>query len=140
SAAASARRTRFPWTPRCDQLPFTRRPHRKELHARRGAAGLARTFARESPGAAASEATHHRSAGKARCRGSQGQSSREERGAARRREASFKPAMTRLNLLLVVLLTACALCLVTSRSEEHTSELQSRFDLVCRLLLEKKKS
>src|SRR5699024_12056850 len=25
-----------------------------------------------------------------------------------------------------------------SRSEEHTSELQSRFDLVCRLLLEKK--
>src|SRR5206468_8039428 len=37
-------------------------------------------------------------------------------------------------------------CLVTrdepstlSRSEEHTSELQSRSDLVCRLLLEKKK-
>src|SRR5699024_11745815 len=27
-----------------------------------------------------------------------------------------------------------------SRSEEHTSELQSRFDLVCRLLLEKKNS
>src|SRR5699024_11550823 len=27
-----------------------------------------------------------------------------------------------------------------TRSEEHTSELQSRFDLVCRLLLEKKKS
>ena len=27
----------------------------------------------------------------------------------------------------------------TKRSEEHTSELQSRFDLVCRLLLEKKK-
>src|SRR5699024_11699160 len=25
-----------------------------------------------------------------------------------------------------------------NRSEEHTSELQSRFDLVCRLLLEKK--
>src|SRR5699024_12128533 len=25
-----------------------------------------------------------------------------------------------------------------SRSEEHTSELQSRFDLVCRVLLEKK--
>src|SRR5207249_6516986 len=31
--------------------------------------------------------------------------------------------------------TRCA-----SRSEEHTSELQSRFDLVCRLLLEKKKT
>src|SRR5699024_12200172 len=27
---------------------------------------------------------------------------------------------------------------IPSRSEEHTSELQSRFDLVCRLLLEKK--
>src|SRR5437868_8275014 len=27
----------------------------------------------------------------------------------------------------------------SSRSEEHTSELQSRFELVCRLLLEKKK-
>src|SRR5206468_4478755 len=27
----------------------------------------------------------------------------------------------------------------TPRSEEHTSELQSRSDLVCRLLLEKKK-
>src|SRR2546422_5842684 len=29
--------------------------------------------------------------------------------------------------------------LVGSRSEEHTSELQSRLHLVCRLLLEKKK-
>src|SRR2546421_6899699 len=29
---------------------------------------------------------------------------------------------------------------VTPRSEEHTSELQSRSDLVCRLLLEKKKN
>src|SRR5437588_2028173 len=29
-------------------------------------------------------------------------------------------------------------CLVVSRSEEHTSELQSHSDLVCRLLLEKK--
>src|SRR5699024_11440378 len=28
---------------------------------------------------------------------------------------------------------------IYERSEEHTSELQSRFDLVCRLLLEKKK-
>src|SRR5699024_11513903 len=28
---------------------------------------------------------------------------------------------------------------IISRSEEHTSELQSRFDLVCRLLLEKNK-
>src|SRR2546422_3177317 len=30
--------------------------------------------------------------------------------------------------------------LATVRSEEHTSELQSRLHLVCRLLLEKKKS
>src|SRR3989440_5241018 len=29
-------------------------------------------------------------------------------------------------------------CVVQIRSEEHTSELQSRSDLVCRLLLEKK--
>src|SRR5699024_11909401 len=32
-----------------------------------------------------------------------------------------------------------ALAEADRRSEEHTSELQSRFDLVCRLLLEKKK-
>src|SRR5699024_3743438 len=32
------------------------------------------------------------------------------------------------------------LALDLPRSEEHTSELQSRFDLVCRLLLEKKKN
>src|SRR2546429_768728 len=31
-------------------------------------------------------------------------------------------------------------CAVRSRSEEHTSELQSRLHLVCRLLLEKKKT
>src|SRR5207249_5087727 len=31
-------------------------------------------------------------------------------------------------------------CRSLARSEEHTSELQSRFDLVCRLLLEKKKN
>src|SRR5690606_41804368 len=30
--------------------------------------------------------------------------------------------------------------LIPARSEEHTSELQSRENLVCRLLLEKKKS
>src|SRR5699024_12487458 len=29
-----------------------------------------------------------------------------------------------------------AMALILERSEEHTSELQSRFDLVCRLLLE----
>src|SRR5699024_11356453 len=37
-------------------------------------------------------------------------------------------------------LSAHAMLIIESgcRSEEHTSELQSRFDLVCRLLLEKK--
>src|SRR2546421_6823851 len=33
-----------------------------------------------------------------------------------------------------------ALAILRYRSEEHTSELQSRSDLVCRLLLEKKKT
>src|SRR5690349_20147866 len=32
-----------------------------------------------------------------------------------------------------------SICINSARSEEHTSELQSRRDLVCRLLLEKKK-
>src|SRR5260221_5386935 len=34
---------------------------------------------------------------------------------------------------------AILIVLVDARSEEHTSELQSHSDLVCRLLLEKKK-
>src|SRR2546422_7875115 len=33
----------------------------------------------------------------------------------------------------------CMFCGLCERSEEHTSELQSRLHLVCRLLLEKKK-
>src|SRR5699024_12121016 len=41
-----------------------------------------------------------------------------------------------LGLLCIVLRSHQQL---SRRSEEHTSELQSRFDLVCRLLLEKKK-
>src|SRR5437667_4055186 len=37
------------------------------------------------------------------------------------------------------LLINCSACVLTAlRSEEHTSELQSHHDLVCRLLLEKK--
>src|SRR5438094_3363144 len=35
--------------------------------------------------------------------------------------------------------TAAGASWVSIRSEEHTSELQSPYDLVCRLLLEKKK-
>src|SRR5687768_18347612 len=47
--------------------------------------------------------------------------------AARRRGARRSPARS-----------PCAKRWVPSRSEEHTSELQSRLHLVCRLLLEKK--
>src|SRR5699024_12144293 len=36
--------------------------------------------------------------------------------------------------------SCCSRRTIQKRSEEHTSELQSRFDLVCRLLLEKKKT
>src|SRR5437660_1929804 len=50
--------------------------------------------------------------------------SRSTAGCARRRQASF----------------AATKCVRRSRSEEHTSELQSRGHLVCRLLLEKKKN
>src|SRR2546422_7035702 len=47
--------------------------------------------------------------------------------------------------LAVVVGLACGFALgfnrlIGSRSEEHTSELQSRLHLVCRLLLEKKKN
>src|SRR5690606_19398183 len=41
-------------------------------------------------------------------------------------------------LVILALLVVCAL-VYRRRSEEHTSELQSRENLVCRLLLEKKK-
>src|SRR5256885_9279115 len=36
-------------------------------------------------------------------------------------------------------MVACLLSVASGRSEEHTSELQSPCNLVCRLLLEKKK-
>src|SRR5699024_12630373 len=39
-----------------------------------------------------------------------------------------------------VQLLLVGIAITAIRSEEHTSELQSRFDLVCRLLLEKKKT
>src|SRR2546430_11712556 len=41
--------------------------------------------------------------------------------------------------LVLFLLGVCLACLLLGRSEEHTSELQSQSNLVCRLLLEKKK-
>src|SRR5699024_12049909 len=45
---------------------------------------------------------------------------------------SYTVGPTCLNILAPLILSA-----YNNRSEEHTSELQSRFDLVCRLLLEK---
>src|SRR2546429_3074889 len=44
-----------------------------------------------------------------------------------------------VTLSALFLLIACANIANLLRSEEHTSELQSRLHLVCRLLLEKKK-
>src|SRR2546429_1463686 len=47
----------------------------------------------------------------------------------------FEAAISSLQLSTLV----CPTVWVHKRSEEHTSELQSRLHLVCRLLLEKKK-
>src|SRR2546421_5934921 len=52
---------------------------------------------------------------------------------------SAKGARASQPLELPLLQHAKQLRLQFERSEEHTSELQSRSDLVCRLLLEKKK-
>src|SRR5207249_10759845 len=59
---------------------------------------------------------------------------------------AFPRPMTLATLLLVhgddahldLVYFWAAVLIAFTRSEEHTSELQSRFDLVCRLLLEKK--
>src|SRR5690606_42106106 len=45
----------------------------------------------------------------------------------------------RIPLALIATERNCAVLSSSLRSEEHTSELQSRENLVCRLLLEKKK-
>src|SRR5699024_12325131 len=50
-------------------------------------------------------------------------------------EHSSSTAVAITNLVVAI----AAILIIAYRSEEHTSELQSRFDLVCRLLLEKKK-
>src|SRR3989449_6322631 len=50
------------------------------------------------------------------------------------------PWWIRLAINLGAVLGVGSVILVMLRSEEHTSELQSRLHLVCRLLLEKKKN
>src|SRR2546428_4212675 len=50
-----------------------------------------------------------------------------------------KPATADYSRLSVGVYRRAACEILERRSEEHTSELQSRSDLVCRLLLEKKK-
>src|SRR2546428_7041398 len=50
------------------------------------------------------------------------------------------PALTPSRLAVAATLGASWRSAFIRRSEEHTSELQSRSDLVCRLLLEKKKT
>src|SRR5438309_6237592 len=63
------------------------------------------------------------------------------------RPSTCGAAMCRHPRVLTVAAVALAACTqprdvarATARSEEHTSELQSQFHLVCRLLLEKKKT
>src|SRR2546426_8227703 len=68
---------------------------------------------------------------------------------ARIRQAQQDPAWVRWGLTLTVLAVVGVLVVIpvvnifaealSERSEEHTSELQSPCNLVCRLLLEKKK-
>src|SRR2546428_12860997 len=59
-----------------------------------------------------------------------------------RTRLSLSPILSRsaCGTLACVIEAGCPIRLSTPRSEEHTSELQSRSDLVCRLLLEKKKN
>src|SRR3712207_7293719 len=54
-------------------------------------------------------------------------------------DVSIKGTDTLLDKMVLELIADPMMHLVRNRSEEHTSELQSRQYLVCRLLLEKKK-
>src|SRR5260370_11218482 len=50
------------------------------------------------------------------------------------------PGTTLATLAVIEMKSDCRMMTHVSRSEEHTSELQSHLNLVCRLLLEKKKA
>src|SRR2546430_8055491 len=63
----------------------------------------------------------------------------EDEPAAVRRQARGLDAVDVHRILLVVVVVADRAGDRVRRSEEHTSELQSQSNLVCRLLLEKKK-
>src|SRR5438477_8893114 len=54
--------------------------------------------------------------------------------------AEMQPGRTGNEVLAAALAQMRAAGITGTRSEEHTSELQSHVNLVCRLLLEKKKS
>src|SRR5699024_11728769 len=54
--------------------------------------------------------------------------------------SKFKPCFAASTCSEIVWCTVVTTVIPHTRSEEHTSELQSRFDLVCRLLLEKQHS
>src|SRR3712207_8010145 len=62
--------------------------------------------------------------------------SREQRGGARQLAVRARPGIELVDGVDDLVLAAAARA--AARSEEHTSELQSRQYLVCRLLLEKK--
>src|SRR5260221_7843517 len=55
------------------------------------------------------------------------------------KHAAFSQNAAHTNVAALCLHQAAGQCQAKTRSEEHTSELQSHSDLVCRLLLEKKK-
>src|SRR2546429_5895453 len=57
----------------------------------------------------------------------------------RRSKFSAEPPDSAIRQCDQILLAPDRECAFACRSEEHTSELQSRLHLVCRLLLEKKK-
>src|SRR5699024_12308148 len=59
-------------------------------------------------------------------------------GAGMNFKEAYEPLIKVINNIKIGFINVCEAQFGVIRSEEHTSELQSRFDLVCRLLLLKK--